>query len=275
MTIFKSLREAGIEPIVTIFHWDLIEYLGLLRGWMNPRMADCIGQYVRISFKYFGEYIKYWVSLNEPNINCIFSYEEGTLALGLQFSGQDVYQCAYTQVLSHTTGAFKLLNVKFSYNQFTINQPVGEDYYSAPSMAQYSAYVTSTDPSWLHSSDGRFVSDSNGFRSIINFVNDCYKPKEIFITENGWSDTGELEDNNRITYLNDSLNGILNSIVIDGVNVKGYTMWSLLDNFEWTSGYMSKFGIVQVDFDSPNRTRTLKKSAEWYQNVVATGRLDK
>ncbi|KAF7284525.1 hypothetical protein GWI33_022111 [Rhynchophorus ferrugineus] len=347
ISVFQALREAEIEPVVTIFHWDLPQYLELLGGWINPRMADYVGQYARICFKYFGEYVKYWVSLNEPAINCLYSYEEGSFAPGLILPGEGIYQCAYTQVLSHATiwhiynnefrqeqkGLLGFNNMCFwfyaksnstedieaqiraleffcglfanpvfngdwpevvkervayrswiegynfsrlpeftpqqkefirgSADYFALNayssyivEPSGEDYYSAPSLDQDSAYIKWTDPSWLHSSDGRFISDSNGIR------------------KNGWPDTGGLDDDTRITYLNDSLNGILNSILIDGINVKGYTMWSLLDNFEWNSGYASKFGIVQVDFDSPNRTRTLKKSAAWYRNVVATGRLD-
>ncbi|XP_076260145.1 myrosinase 1-like [Rhynchophorus ferrugineus] len=361
INVFKTLKEAGIEPVVTIFHWDLPEYLEQLGGWMNPRIADYIGQYARICFKHFGQYVKYWVTLNEPSTNCIYGYEEGDFAPGLKLPGEGAYQCAYTHVLSHAT-IFHIYNnefrrkqrgligfnnmcfwfyaksnstediaaqiralefycglfanpifngdwpevvkervayrswlegynfsrlpeftpqqkrfIKGSADYFALNayssyvvEPVDDDYYSAPSLAQDSAYITSTDPSWLQSSD-TIVSDPNGIRSIINFVNDRYNPKEIFITENGWPDNGGLEDNNRITYLNDSLSGILNSMLIDGVNVKGYTM---LDNFEWVLGYTVKYGIVQVDFDSPNRTRTLKKSAAWYKKVVTTGKLD-
>lgn len=55
----------------------------------------------------------------------------------------------------------------------------------------------------------------------------------------------------------------------DGCNVQGYTLWSLMDNFEWSAGYSVKFGIYKVDFDDPDRKRTPKASAEWYKNVIA------
>lgn len=54
----------------------------------------------------------------------------------------------------------------------------------------------------------------------------------------------------------------------DGCNVIGYTIWSLLDNFEWALGYTEKFGLHKVDFDNPERPRTAKKSAAWYKKLI-------
>uniref|UniRef100_A0A6P7HHG4 Beta-glucosidase 15 n=1 Tax=Diabrotica virgifera virgifera TaxID=50390 RepID=A0A6P7HHG4_DIAVI len=57
---------------------------------------------------------------------------------------------------------------------------------------------------------------------------------------------------------------------MDQVNLLGYTLWSVMDNFEWTRGYTAKYGIYHVDFNNYNRTRTPKKSAEWYKHVIQT-----
>ena len=59
----------------------------------------------------------------------------------------------------------------------------------------------------------------------------------------------------------------------DGCNVKGYTAWSLLDNFEWALGYSENFGIHRVDFNDPERTRTPKKSAAWFKTLIANNGL--
>lgn len=56
--------------------------------------------------------------------------------------------------------------------------------------------------------------------------------------------------------------------VEDGCNVHSYTHWSLMDNMEWRLGYTAKFGLYNVDFNSPNRTRTAKSSAKYYRNVI-------
>ena len=63
------------------------------------------------------------------------------------------------------------------------------------------------------------------------------------------------------------------SAIDDGCNVKGYTAWSLLDNFEWALGYSEKFGIHRVDFNDPERTRTPKKSAAWFKTLIANNGL--
>lgn len=55
----------------------------------------------------------------------------------------------------------------------------------------------------------------------------------------------------------------------DGCHVKGYTAWSLLDNFEWAQGYTEKFGLHRVDFGNPARPRTQKKSAIWFKELIA------
>ena len=103
-------------------------------------------------------------------------------------------------------------------------------------------------------------------------VCDIWKPKAIYITENGTSsdDTltpdGRIEDIDRVMYLRNHLTH-LHRAVTEGYPVKGYFLWSLLDNFEWADGYSKRFGIHYVDFKTLKRTPKL--SAEWYKNVIA------
>ena len=62
----------------------------------------------------------------------------------------------------------------------------------------------------------------------------------------------------------------ISAIKLDGCNVKGYTAWSLMDNFEWGAGYTEKFGIHFVNMSDPNRQRIPKGSAKWYAQVMST-----
>jgi len=95
----------------------------------------------------------------------------------------------------------------------------------------------------------------------------------IYITENGianqdWvSLDGKVHDPQRIDYLRRYLLE-LDRAIADGVNVKGYFQWSILDNFEWAEGYDRRFGLVYVDFET--QKRTIKDSAWWYANVIKT-----
>jgi beta-glucosidase len=96
--------------------------------------------------------------------------------------------------------------------------------------------------------------------------------KEIYITENGAAsfdeprDGGEVVDTDRILFLRSYL-GQLQRAVADGVPVKGYFLWSLLDNYEWADGYAMRFGITYVDYKT--QKRTVKLSGEFYKQVIA------
>ncbi|GLV53117.1 beta-glucosidase [Thermobispora bispora] len=82
----------------------------------------------------------------------------------------------------------------------------------------------------------------------------------IYITENGYGDDGTLQDDGRIAYLRDHLAALADAIA-DGVDVRGWFCWSLLDNFEWARGYAARFGLVHVDYAT--QARTPKASFHW------------
>ena len=103
-------------------------------------------------------------------------------------------------------------------------------------------------------------------------VSDIWKPPALYITENGCSaddvitSNGRIEDTDRVMYLRNHLTH-LHRAASEGYPIKGYFLWSLMDNFEWADGYSKRFGIHYVDFKTQKRTPKL--SAEWYREVIA------
>jgi beta-glucosidase len=112
-----------------------------------------------------------------------------------------------------------------------------------------------------------------GFRRLLNRLNHNYKLPPIFITENGAafrdeiSLDGKIRDERRINYLHQHIKQLLLALQ-DGVDLRGYFVWSLLDNFEWGHGYTKRFGLIHVDFDT--QKRTIKDSGEWYSRVIGS-----
>ena len=99
-----------------------------------------------------------------------------------------------------------------------------------------------------------------------------YMPPPILITENGMANAdvvaadGAIADTPRVAYLQGHLAAVARAIEL-GADVRGYFYWSLLDNFEWDSGYAKRFGLFRVDYDT--QVRTPKASAHWYRDFIA------
>ncbi|XP_060536127.1 myrosinase 1-like [Cylas formicarius] len=161
--------------------------------------------------------------------------------------------------------ALNSYSTNYIYHQIDVTESIGNGSYLLDS--GIGAKVNST---WKSIEGIGWVNDVPwGFRKLLNWVHNHYNKPDIIITENGWADlTGDLQDQDRIDYVAGHISAILDAINEDGVRVFGYTVWSFMDNFEWTNGYNEKLGLYQVDFDSPDRTRTAKDSAKWYQKII-------
>jgi beta-glucosidase len=108
------------------------------------------------------------------------------------------------------------------------------------------------------------------FYEIIKQFSKYEKVKDIIITENGayFKDkivNGELNDENRTKYFQQYLNALLQAKK-DGINIKGYFVWTLTDNFEWSEGYQARFGLIHVDFKT--QLRTIKNSGYWFRDFL-------
>ncbi|QTL99183.1 beta-glucosidase [Iocasia frigidifontis] len=112
-----------------------------------------------------------------------------------------------------------------------------------------------------------------GLYDLLKRLNRDYTSKPLYITENGaafddqLTEDGKVYDKNRIKYLEKHIKAA-HKAIRDGVPLKGYYLWSLMDNFEWAYGYSKRFGIIYIDYENKQR-RILKDSARWYQELIA------
>lgn len=110
-----------------------------------------------------------------------------------------------------------------------------------------------------------------GFTELLLRLDRDYHLPPLFITENGAAfrdsvENGGVQDEDRRAYIESHIRAMADAIE-RGVNVRGYFLWSLLDNFEWALGYTKQFGIYYVDY--PTQTRILKRSGFWYKGLAA------
>lgn len=141
----------------------------------------------------------------------------------------------------------------------------------------YTRSVASAGEPWDVRESGRAVTDMGweiypeGLTELLVRLSRDYAVPPLYITENGGSFDdkvvdGKVADPGRTDYLARHI-GAVREAMRQGVNMAGYMVWSLLDNFEWASGYEKRFGIVHVDYAT--QVRTLKDSALWYRDFLA------
>ncbi|XP_048488631.1 myrosinase 1 isoform X2 [Plutella xylostella] len=367
--LLDALAAHNIEPLVTLFHWDLPQALQDLGGWANPHMIDYFRDYADFCYKTFGGKIKSWITFNEPYEICEDAYGDILKAPAVNSHGVGNYLCSDTLLKAHAE-AYHLYNetykpvqdgkVMISINSIwyepkdpsnaeqvvlaeTANQfkfgwfahPIFSKEGGYPAvmienvarnsaaeglkrsrLTQFDEYWTARikgtsdflginhytthlvtgagvdpgakSPSWLKDVGAVVSTDvgtdsasawlrvvPSGFANLLRWCKSSYSDPPIYITENGYSDRGELMDYKRISYFNDYLSEILNVINDDGVRVLGYTAWTLMDNFEWRAGFSERFGLYHVNITDPALPRTAKLSADYFKQLIANRELPK
>ena len=141
----------------------------------------------------------------------------------------------------------------------------------------YTRNFSSSGNPWDVTSTGNAVTDMGwevypqGLTELLCRLHTDYHPQGLWVTENGaaFKDqlvNGEVNDPQRLAYIRDHI-AATHDAIQQGVPVGAYFAWSLMDNFEWASGYAKRFGLVHVDFET--QKRTFKNSALWYQKFLA------
>ena len=165
-------------------------------------------------------------------------------------------------------GDFEAIGSKLDFVGLNVYTPT---YVRADSSPQGYA-IEERDTSYPHMASPWLTIGPECIYWAVRNVSELWHPKGLYITENGCSaddvinEQGRIEDTDRLMYLRNHLTN-LQRAAVEGYPIKGYFLWSLLDNFEWADGYSKRFGIHYVDFNTQKRTPKL--SAEWYKQVIA------
>lgn len=339
--IIDSLLASGIEPWITLYHWDLPHALETKGGWTNRESVSWFSEYVEVCAQYFGDRVKNWMVINEPSVFTGAGYFLGIHAPGKK--GITNYLKAMHHVTLATAAGAKILrnrvpgaNIGTTFscthiepstqnpkdieaakrvdtllNRTFIEPILGLGYPQAdlPVLKKLNNYILGDDLNNL-SFDFDFIGLQCYTREVVkasllipyigaelisaekrNVIStdmgwEVYPPalyevlkkfntykgiKKIIITENGaaFPDTisnGKVYDIKRTHYIQDHLEQILKAKK-DGLNVEGYFVWSLTDNFEWAEGYNARFGLIHVDFET--QERTIKHSGLWFKDFLS------
>lgn len=114
--LIDLLLENGIQPMVTLYHWDLPQYLQKLGGWMNPIVVKHFTEYSRIAFENFGDRVKTWTTINEPSLICQHGYGAAVMAPGIKSQGLGEYLCTKNVLKAHAS-VYHLYNNTFRATQ--------------------------------------------------------------------------------------------------------------------------------------------------------------
>ncbi|XP_075986807.1 myrosinase 1-like [Anticarsia gemmatalis] len=161
------------------------------------------------------------------------------------------------------------------YTTFLVSATEHLDVAPVPSVIDDEGVGVYRPPEWPVSQSSWLVRAPNSIYNALTDLQKRYNNPAFYITENGWSIAPErdLIDDDRVAYYRAALESVLDSLDA-GVNLKGYMAWSLLDNFEWLEGYTERFGLYNVDFEDPARTRTARKSAYVYKHIIKNRYID-
>ncbi|PKL23487.1 MAG: beta-glucosidase [Spirochaetae bacterium HGW-Spirochaetae-3] len=338
--LVDALLAVGIEPWVTLYHWDLPLALGRAGGWTDRDTAYRFADYAGTMFRALGDRVAHWTTLNEPWCSAFLGYEAGEHAPGLR-DRPSALRATHHLLLAHglAVDAFRRgacpgeigLVVNPATPRPATRRPadlaaagrasvertglwldpvfgrgypeaylaargasmpveaddmeliaapidfVGVNYYNEDAVKAVPATPLCPDgyayvPTSIEKTEMGWDVVPQGLRRVLGFISRSWPVRELYVTENGaaYSDSaaadGSVRDAARVAYYRGHIAACRDAIA-DGVPLRGYFAWSLLDNFEWAHGYGKSFGIVAVD--PKTLERKPKDSYYFYRDAIA------
>ena len=347
--LVEGLRERSVEPVLTLYHWDLPQALEDGGGWTSRETSSRFAEYAGILHEALSDSVRFWITLNEPWVSAWLGYGAGVHAPGhadpakalaathhlllghglavermragagnsrigitLNLSPvrpakaerpadvgaarrvdghanrlylDPIFRGSYPEdVLDHyrpdtdlsfvrdgdlekISAPLDFLGVNY-YMRHTVREAEGA---RAGSILFPGMRARTVKPHGAETTATGWPIEPDGLTEILVRLKDEYTGLPIFVTESGAAfhdyvdPEGGVDDEERVSYLEAHFRAA-HKAMEEGVDLKGYFVWSLLDNFEWAEGYSKRFGLVYVDYATQRRTP--KASARWYSGVI-------
>lgn len=337
--VIDRTLELGLEPWITLYHWDLPQALQDKGGWTNRDVINWFSEYSHLITKTYGDKVKNWMVLNEPMAFVPLGYMLGMHAPGkkglnkfmaathhaamCQAEGGRIIRANVPDARVGTTFSCSWIDPKNEkekhikaakkmdvlFNRLFIEPALGMGYpmKDLKMLHRLEKYMRPDDEKKL-AFDFDFIGLQNYTRMVarwalippliwanqvtpkkrkvenITEMNWEVYPegmyqilkqfskygKEIIVTENGAAfpdvvENGNVHDVKRVQFFKDYLAQILKAKQ-EGINISGYFVWTLMDNFEWAEGYHPRFGLVHVNFET--QQRIIKDSGLWFASFL-------
>lgn len=289
--VLRALRERGIEPFITLWHWTLPLWLRDKGGFKSRKIKYYFSRYAEKIAKEFKNDVKFWITINEPEIYTACSYLAGI------WPPQEKNILSYLRVFNNLAAVhnetYKIIKRVSSKTEVGISK--NNIYFEAYKNKLANRFLKKFIDWWWNfyflnkiKNHYDFIGLNHYFHSRINYgfnknenkiMSDLgrelypqaiyyilkdlarYK-KPIYITENGLADK---DDKYREWFISESLKNIERAIS-EGADVRGYFYWSLTDNFEWDKGFWPRFGLVEIDYKTLKRK--IRPSAYAYRDII-------
>jgi beta-glucosidase len=302
--VLLALRERGIEPFVTLWHFTNPIWFAKQGGWENTKCAEKFVRYASVAADAFKDLATFWITINEPTVYAGASYASA------QWPPQNkslikTYRVVRNLISAHKA-AYKILHEKTGgaaqvgiAHNLHYDRPYAHWSLADRAAAALIAFVRDRWQMEAAAATEDFIGVNYYFRDIIRFVYhggrfgaaDVQNPNEIvsdmgwdlcpeglyhvlmqaakfkkpiYITENGIADA---KDEKREWFIKKHLENV-HKAICDGADVRGYFYWSLLDNFEWDKGFWPRFGLLEMNYGTLERK--IRPSAKFYAEIANT-----
>ena len=274
-SVIMALKERGITPLVTLWHFANPRWVNSLGTWDNKKVIPAFLRYVEKLAKFYKDDIKYWITLNEPMVYVAASHltgmrppEKASILSSWKATNNliEAHKKAYEIIKSYIPDSMvgvannlmfmeskyplvynqlfrRLMNYIYN-NRFIAKIEPHQDFIGINYYFYNLISWTYNKAKYKHKSDMGWGLYPEGIYHVLKQASKYKKP--VIITEHGLADR---YDKYRGWYIKETLKYVHKAIQ-EGVDVRGYLHWSLLDNFEWDFGFWPRFGLIEVDYDT-------------------------